>query len=309
MRQHYRIIANPIAGQGKARELIPSIREHLDRLPVKYDIVRTEGVWHAAEIAYRSAQDGVRVVVSAGGDGTANEVINGLMRVRLDGYEPPALAALPVGRGNDFCFGVGVPQELEQACATLATGKRKPLDVGMVTGGEYPEGRYFGNGIGIGFDTIVGLEAAKLKRIRGFLAYVVGAIRTLVIYPDAPQIVVAYDGEERHVSSQQISVMNGRRMGGTFYMAPESLTDDGYLDLCMAVRPLNRRQMIGLVLDYTKGVQTRNDVIATARATHFRLVAPSGGLVCHADGETIATDGDELEIVCVPAALDVLVPT
>jgi len=175
-------------------------------------------------------------------------------------------------------------------------------------GGQFPEGRYFGNGIGIGFDTIVGLEAAKLKRVRGFAAYVIGALKTLAIFPGAPRVSLTYDGHTCSLSSQQISVMNGRRMGGTFYMAPDSLTDDGYLDLCMTTERLNRRQMLGLMVEYTRGTQSRNPLVATARARHLRFFAPDGGLVCHADGETIAIDGDELEVTCVPAALRVVAP-
>jgi diacylglycerol kinase family enzyme len=92
-------------------------------------------------------------------------------------------------------------------------------------------------------------------------------------------------------------------------MAPDSMTDDGYLNLCMTTERLNRRQMLGLIVEYTKGTQSGNPLVATARARHVRFFAPLGGLVCHADGETIAINGDEIEVTCIPAALRVLVPS
>ena len=96
------------------------------------------------------------------------------------------------------------------------------MDVGRITGGDYPKGRYFANGVGIGFDTIVGLEAAKLKKVHGFMAYVIGAARTFLIYPKAPLVRLAHDNGLIEQESHQISIMNGKRMGGTFFMAPHS---------------------------------------------------------------------------------------
>ena len=119
-----------------------------------YDLVLTEGPQHAQKLARQAAEEGRPLVVAAGGDGTVNEVINGLMLANLNGNVRPSLAVLPVGRGNDFAYGMGVRETLEENIALIARDSRKWMDIGKVSGGDYPNGRYFGNGIGVGFDTI-----------------------------------------------------------------------------------------------------------------------------------------------------------
>lgn len=214
------VIYNPTAGKGAAAERIPLTESLLKARGLDYDLRVTQGVWHAAELAREAARGGYQVVVAAGGDGTVNEVVNGLMLSLERGDRPPTLAVLSIGRGNDFSYGADVPPDLEGCVELLAAGTTRSMDVGRVSGGDYPQGRYFGNGIGVGFDTIVGLEAAKLRHVHGFMAYVIGALRTFVIYPEAPEARVEHDGGLIEQQSHQISIMNGKRMGGTFFMAP-----------------------------------------------------------------------------------------
>jgi diacylglycerol kinase family enzyme len=183
---------------------------------------------------------------------------------------------------------------------------RESLDVGLVSGGFFPDGRFFGNGIGIGFDTIVGLRAARHTHLHGAFCYIAGALETLIFIPDAPSVEVSFNGETVRCASHQISILNGRRMGGVFFMAPESNRADGLLDLCMITRPITRRQMMRLIGHYTKGTQRDSPFIRTDRAPSFSVQAERGGLVCHADGETVCTDGSSLEISCVPSALTLL---
>jgi diacylglycerol kinase (ATP) len=306
MKQNYAIILNPVAGKGRARAAVPTIEKELQRLKVDYELLYTNAVWHGAILARTASERGFSVVVAAGGDGTCNEVINGLMACQEETGSAPVLGVLPVGRGNDFAYGAGIPRDLEGALQILASEGAAPLDVGRVTGGEYPRGRYFGNGIGIGFDTIVGLEAARNRYLHGALSYVYGALRTLIIYPEAPRVRVAYNGSEQSLSSPQISILNGRRMGGTFFMAPDAEIGDGLFDLCMAIRPLKRGEMMRLMVHYLRGTQAGSPLIATDRAPRFSIDAPEGGLVCHADGETICTDGTALTVECIPATLSIL---
>ncbi len=304
MSKTYALIFNPVAGKGKAKQLLPQVRRELDTKGLSYELALTEGVGHAEELAQGYARRGVDALLAAGGDGTCNEVINGLMKGAAGATgRLPTLGIIPIGRGNDFAYGAGVPADLAQACALIAEGKDGPLDIGRISGGFFPDGRYFGNGIGIGFDTIVGLRAAKKKHMHSSLSYLSGALDTLIAYPKAPELTISYNGHSLQTASQQISILNGRRMGGMFYMAPLSERADGLLDLCMVIRPMTRRDMISLILHYLKGTQRRSALIATDRAPYFEIRAPRGGLVCHADGETVCTDGTSLRIECVPGAL------
>jgi diacylglycerol kinase (ATP) len=291
------IVLNPVAGKGKAAQRIPELESLLSTAQVDYDLEVTKRPWHGAELARDAGGKGYRVVVAAGGDGTANEVLNGLMLSPERGESAPAMGVLSVGRGNDFAFGAGIPGELGPCVEVLAKGRERPMDLGWIAGGDYPEGRYFGNGIGVGFDTIVGLEAAKLRRVQGFMAYVIGALRTLALFPDAPELRFEHDGGAIEQASQQISIMNGRRMGGTFFMAPDAANDDGLLDYCMAER-LTRRDMLALMVRYVKGSQAGHRKIKTGRSTRYAIHSPRGGLVVHADGETICTNGESLKVEC-----------
>jgi YegS/Rv2252/BmrU family lipid kinase len=243
------------------------------------------------------------VVAAAGGDGTCTEVVNGLLTRQKASPAPPLFGLLPIGRGNDFSSTAGIPADLEKALEILVQEKTRPLDAGFVKGGFFPEGRYFVNGIGIGFDTKVGFEAAKMKHIHSSLSYALGAIITVARYEPSPLLEIRYDDQELTVSAAIVSIMNGRRMGGSFYMGPEAVLDDGALDLCVIRRPATRRRLIQIVLKYPKGAQGDCEEALMGRGSNFHLTALEGGMTAHCDGETVCLDGKELAISCLPGAL------
>ncbi len=302
----FRIILNPKAGKGRALGRKEEICARMDQSGVKYEIVLTEGIGHATELAYASDPAQWSVLVSAGGDGTANEIVNGLMRRVEEGKKIPTLGVLAVGRGNDFACGVDIPDKLDKGLDILLANHRRPLDLGRVKGGDYPQGRYFCNGLGIGFDTIVGLEAAKMTHVHGFMAYVFGALKTFIRYPKAPQLCLRYNGKEICCQSHQINIMNGRRLGGIFWMAPQGKSYDGLLDLCMLRQKIGRATMANIMFRYTKGSQAVHPMVLMDKAARFSISAPQRGLVVHADGEKICVDGDALEVEIFPAALSLI---
>jgi len=234
MNKKLAIILNPVAGKGYAPKHIPFINEFLQNYKVDFEIHITKQIGHAIELAEEFIQQPDTAVIAAGGDGTCNEVINGLMLAKIN--KPalnlePVFGVLPIGRGNDFAFGAGISDTLKDSLNALVHGEPVPMDVGFIKGGNYPDGRYFGNGIGVGFDTKVGLEAAKLKHVHGAFAYLIGALKTLIIYPPAPDIELTYNDITTNISPALVSIMNGIRMGGTFIMAPKANNSDGVLNL------------------------------------------------------------------------------
>lgn len=318
------VVYNPNAAQGRAGERRPDVEARLKAAGIDYEIHLTERPGHAIEITRELAlSSDVDVVVAAGGDGTVNEVINGLMLVRQAdngssrhgvhagnaGTEVniPALAVLTIGRGNDLAYGTGVPLDLDAAIECLLDGHRQPLDVGLLRGGDFPEGRYFGNGVGIGFDAVVAFEAAKMKLIKGFASYVIAAVKTILFRYDAVQLIISDDSGERRQDVMLFSIMNGRRMGGSFLMTPEAVTNDGRLDLCIVGKP-RRFQMIRLLFAFMTGKQGLSSHVTFERVTRVRLEATTGSLPMHADGETIAVAGTELDVELFPAALMVITP-
>ena len=301
-----KIILNPTSGRGTGGQSISAIQDCLEDLGLDYELCRTEAPGHAVELAEQAAAAGWDIVAAAGGDGTVNEVINGLVRSRLSGAGQAALAVIPVGRGNDFCFGAGIPVDLKAACLALANGHRRWLDVGWVRGGDYPDGRYFGNGVGIGFDAVVGFEALKLKRLHGFPSYIVAALKTIFLYFIAPTVRIELDDETFVQTSLMVSIMNGRRMGGGFMMAPQGLTDDGLFDLCI-VEQVSRMGIFGLIPKFMHGTQAAHPAVRMLRSKQVVVTALQDSLPAHADGETLCTAGKSLVLKLLPAMLEVIV--
>ncbi len=301
----YKIIVNPVAGRGAGDQAVPQIECLLNEYGLDFDIVRTERPWHAAELAQEAAGAGYDVVVAVGGDGTANEVLNGLMWAKQANAETAAMGILSVGRGNDFAYGMGIPGGLEMGCQTLAQGHRHTVDVGRVVGGLHPEGRYFGNGVGIGFDAVVGFEAVKMTRLHGFPSYIVAALKTIFLYYKAPLVTIEYDGQTITQPALLVSTMNGQRMGGGFFMAPEGKPDDGLFDLCIA-REVSRARIFGLMSHFMRGTQATQEPITMGQARHVVVTAVKGVLPAHADGETLCTEGKRLEMELLPGQIEII---
>jgi diacylglycerol kinase (ATP) len=301
----YYIIVNPISGRGYAEKALPRIEAGLRQHALEYDLVFTERPWHAAELAESAVKDGYDVIVTASGDGTANEAVNGMMRVGKTGKLAAAFSILPVGTGNDMAYGLGMRGGLDECIAALAKDYRKKVDIGFVKGGDYPEGRYCANGVGIGFDAAGGFVAAKIRWARGTLAYLIAVIQTIFIYYKAPTVEIAYNDIRYTQSSLMVSIMNGQRMGGGFYMAPQSLVDDGHFDLCIAANP-SRARIFGLIPYFLKGTQATQPEITTGRTDRITVTALQGTLPAHCDGETLCEEGSELNAQILPGALELV---
>lgn len=300
----YKIIANPTAGHGAGKLLIPKIKEALNQYQLNYEMVETLQPWHAAELAQQAVADGFDGVVAAGGDGTCNEVINGLFIAKNSGIGEANFGVITIGRGNDFAFSMGLPVLWSEGCRKLAEGAPRKIDIGKVYGGLYPKGRYFGNGVGIGFDAVVGFVAAKSK-LRGFLSYMVAAMKTIFLYYRAPLLKITYGSEVMTRPFLMVSVMNGRRMGGGFMMAPNSRADDGLFDLCLA-GAVSRPGIFGLIPRFMQGTQATHPAITTGRTDRLVVQAVQGSLPAHADGETLCTAGEELTLEVIPGQLSLI---
>jgi diacylglycerol kinase (ATP) len=303
--KRYRLIVNPAAGGGTADRAVPSIERMLREHGVTYDLVHTERPWHAAELARQAVGDGYAVVVAVGGDGTSNEVLNGLMQAKQAEEGSAAMGVLCVGRGNDFAFGAGVPPTLAVGCRVLSEDHRRIIDIGHVGGASLPEGRYFGNGAGIGFDTVVGLEAAKLKHLRGFPGYLVAALKTIFLYYRAPLTRIEFGEQTIEQKSLMISIMNGRRLGGGFMTAPDAEIDDGLFDLCIAGQ-VSRLGILALIPRFMNGTQASRPSVAMGRTKRITVTAIEGVLPAHVDGETLCTEGTELTMEILPRQIEVI---
>ncbi len=300
----YYVILNPIAGKGNGLRVRSQIEKNLTDLGLDYSLVLTEKPEHATTLAKQAALEGFDVIVAAGGDGTANEVLNGIMALHDQGREMPILAVIPVGRGNDFAYSMGIPVDINESCKLLANDPQLKIDVGRVISELYPKGLYFGNGVGMGFDAVVGFVAAKMK-ISGILSYLVAAIKTMFIYFHAPKIDLDLDGSVTTLNPLMVSIMNGRRMGGSFMMAPQSKHDDGVFDLCV-VREVPRKDIVIIMGLIMKGTQSTHPAVTTPQAKKIKITAVEGTLPAHADGVTLCEAGKELSIEILPSILTII---
>lgn len=300
----YYVILNPVAGKGNGLHMRPRIEENLARLGLDYALVLTEYPEHATHLAQKALADGFDVIVASGGDGTVNEVLNGIMSSGENKKHSTVLAVIPVGRGNDFAFSMGIPTNVDEACNLLAHDPQMKIDVGRVVSERYPNGLYFGNGVGMGFDAMVGFVAAKM-RISGILSYLVAAVKTMFIYYKTPTVELTLDGMPTQVPALMICTMNGRRLGGSFMMTPNSKPDDGVFDL-LIIHEVPRRQMPGLMGLVMKGTQDTHPAVSTARAKKISLRALKGNLPAHADGVTLCEAGEAISIEILPSELAII---
>ncbi|GAB1469949.1 diacylglycerol kinase family lipid kinase [Chloroflexota bacterium] len=302
----YFVIVNPTSGHGLGERSIPQIESFLTNNDFDFTLERTTGVWHAADLAEGAARNGYDVVVCASGDGTINEALNGLMRAKKGGFGKTVFSVLSIGTGNDFAGGTGIPANLNDGLNALKTNKRRKIDLGLVSGGDYPDGRYFGNGIGVGFDAAVGHEAVKIRWTRGLLAYLIGVIKTVFLYYNPAQVEIILDDSE--IISQRslmISVMNGRRMGGGFQMAPESQPDDGLFDLCIA-ETASKGRILQMIPHFIKGTQKTQPEIQMKRAKKVSIRSLDVTFPAHADGEFICLNGSQLTLELLPLELEIV---
>ncbi len=297
------ILVNPISGRGFAEKAIPKIEALLQSHKLDYELVKTEKPWDAAEIAESASRRGVDVIAVASGDGTINEAINGLMQARKAGFNHTAMSILPVGTGNDAAYGLGFPPDLEAAVAALARGRRHRVDVGLVRGGDFPEGRYFINGVGVGFDAAVGFVAVKIRWVRGLPAYLIAALETIFLYFKPPVVELKLDHAELTQPALMVSIMNGRRLGGGFYTAPAGDPTDGQLDVCIA-SVSGRMRILTLLPYFMKGTQATQPEIRMERTGKITVQAIQGILPAHCDGETLCHEGRELTVELIPQALE-----
>lgn len=307
-----KVILNPAADRGRAICLREDLVRSAGTLGA-LDIVLTAGAGSAAEIAAEAASEGYDVVAAAGGDGTANEVANGLLQGAPDA--PPALGLVPIGSGNDYAYGLGLLDPPDVAVGRLFTGKRRLVDVARIedAGGR---GRIACNAIGIGFDAAVAIESLKIKRLYGFPAYLLAAVRSLAFRFHAPELQLQFDGEggqraTNHETVRQkallLAVGIGPRVGGGFRLTPEASFDDGMLDSCLA-RPMSRVLMVAMLVRAMRGTHVTSPLVEMRRDRAIELVADRP-LPIHVDGEIFATVDDQVRrvtITSLPQALPIV---
>ena len=308
MRKDTLIVVNPASGGGRTGRGWAAVAERLRAAGLDFDAAMTSRRGEAIELSRRAAAEGCSLVVAAGGDGTINEVANGILE-HSDGTPGTRLGVLPTGTGGDFRRTLGLPTDVADAAHVLAAGRTRRIDAGRVTcagpGGTTVR-RHFVNiaSAGIGADVAERVERGGVL-VNGELTFLLASARTLLTWRNRP-VTSVVDGESSELVAQQVVVANCRYYGGGMCVAPAAVPDDGMLDVVVVgdltlwenVRGLGRIRN-GTHLDgYSPKLSHR-------LARRVELRSPEAVRV-EVDGELPGMLPAVFEIL--PAALDVVVP-
>ncbi|MDD4903870.1 MAG: diacylglycerol kinase family lipid kinase, partial [Candidatus Bipolaricaulis sp.] len=217
--EKYFLIVNLIAGRGHCKTLFPKVKLELDRRGIDYDLHYTNEPLEAVDVAKMGIEAGFTRIVAMGGDGTVNEVANGLLGTNA------TLGVIPAGTGNDFVRVMGIPSDPLAALDVLTRGTERQIDVGRVA-----EDRYFVNGVGIGIDAQVARDVLAMERLRGAPAYLYAAAKEVFRFP-AFDVRLEAEGWNAEVNCLSLGIANGKYCGGGFMLAPRALVDDGLIDI------------------------------------------------------------------------------
>ncbi|OUM92234.1 diacylglycerol kinase [Parageobacillus thermoglucosidasius] len=272
-----RIIYNPTSGREIFKRHLPDVLERLEKAGYETSCHATTGAGDATEAARKAVEREFDLVVAAGGDGTINEVVNGI----ADQDHRPKLAIIPVGTTNDFARAIGVPRSIEGACDVITRGEAVPIDIGSVT--NEGKTRYFINIAGGGRLTELTYEVpSKLKTVLGQLAYYLKGMEMLPSIK-ATEARIEYDGKlfEGEIMLFLVSLTNS--VGGFEKLAPDSSLNDGMFDLII-LKKTNLAEFIRLVTLAARGEHINDPHLIYTKANRIKVTSPNN-MQLNLDGE------------------------
>lgn len=288
------VILNPIAGSAKDAD---AIRTEVDKLDPDAVYV-TRGPGEAGLFAKEAVRNGCDYIIAAGGDGTLNEVINGI----AEHAAYVRVGLLPLGTGNDFARSLKLPATVEENIAILHATKTRSIDLVRVDSDQV---RYFINVSAGGFSGLVDEKLTpELKRTWGPLAYVRSAAAALPELHAYRTDVVLDDGEELNVDLYNIIVANGTYVAGGLPVAPEADSGDGLLDIILIPKG-STTEMVLLAAQIVLGNHLGSQSILFRRSRRLS-VNSKPGMWFNADGELVGNEPATFEII--PRALQFVVP-
>ena len=293
------VIVNPIAGGGKGLLDFPQISKLLRDKGIQHDSVFTEHRYHATELTVEAANNGYRRIIVVGGDGTLNEVVNGLFIQKV--YDPKdiLLAVIAVGTGNDWVRTFGIPHRYSAAIRAICEGYTLLQDVGRVTYTEsqYRQTRYMANVAGLGFEAfaISIFNHMKAKGRKGKWLYLWSIIRAYFKYK-ASGVRLIIDGEVVH-HNLLFSVAVGvcKYVGGGVQILPKAVADDGLLDITL-IKPLHWWHVVFRANKLSNGDIYSIGHIKPAQGCRVQIVS-SPPILLETDGELLGETPVDIEVV------------
>ena len=284
------IIVNPKANGKKAAKIAKKVDKYLTEKGVEHAFFYTDAPRHAIKLAEELSKTS-DTIVALGGDGTINEVLNGLDTERVK------FGIIPSGSGNDFIAAAGIPQNPIEAVDLILSGEAKPTDY-MVCGGVRGL-----NVIGTGIDVDILKRCKKSMILRGKLQYVISLVISLIKFRFYKFYICK--GEEKIEKEALIAcVGNGHRLGGGIRMCPEAKIDDGELDFVIAGK-LKKSKIPHAFVKLMQGKILEQDFTSFERCEHVRLEFDKP-VTIQVDGELY--DGLDFDLSIVKSGIKIYRP-
>jgi len=232
-RKQVHAIVNPHSGHGKAGKKWPHILEYLQTLGFEVTWQRTERRWHAYDIAKKYTESGAALVISVGGEGVMNEILNGMFAGSKGSGKLPTLAMIPIGTGTDLSRTLHIPKEFHGAVDIIKNGREMKMDAGQMFFQHRNRtwARYFINASDAGLGgTVARISNSIPKTLGGFLTFLLSSLAALLSFKRM-KLKLWVDG--RLVDSGLMTIvgaLNGQFFGGGMHAAPMAVVDDGVME-------------------------------------------------------------------------------
>ena len=299
------MIVNPRSRNGATGRRWRGLQPRLHGPLGPFDVELTRGPRDAERIAREGVRAGVERVIVAGGDGTVNEVVTGLLSAGLGARAN--FGVLPLGTGGDFARSLGIPRRLDDALALLAAGAVRRIDAGRITYRDVASRKaiaYFVNVASLGIGGLVDqLVNRTTKRLGGTASFLIGTMKALARYRNA-HVTLRVDGEVVHDGPLILAAAaNGRYFGGGMHVAPEARFDDGLLDVVI-IDDLPKRKLLAKLPLLYAGEHLSDPVCRFLRGRVIEADAVRGDVLLDVDGESLGSLPARMEVL--PGALQVI---
>ncbi len=282
---HARLIVNPAAGAWKTAKRWPQIMRLLKSIGLHFEYDLTEAPGHATELAKSAAKKGYELVVSVGGDGTINEIVNGLFDA--GSIRDVMLGIISTGTGSDYVRTIGISRHYDEACQCLMNPKKLVVDLGVV---EYASDsqtvkRLFVNFAGLGFDAeVVKATTQRFKALGALPSYLAGLLTTLLLYKNR-EVSITLDGKPEDRKICTIIMSNGKYAGGSMFVAPDADPTDGFFDV-LIIDDLSKPDLLWSLPRIYRGTHLTHPKI-TVKRTREVYIRAKQRMSLQADGELL----------------------
>lgn len=292
------VVVNPNAGSCKGQKDWKKISALLDGAGFSYQAVFTQKPLHAMQLTIGKIQEGFRKIVVVGGDGTMNEVVNGIFKQNTTFTDAILLGMISVGTGNDWGRTFNIPLDYEQAIGVLKSENTMLQDAGLVKyyNDSCEKTRYFINMAGLGFDGLVAQKtnADKARGNNNALIYLKNLASSLFAYKSS-DIRLVVDGREINDKIFSIGIGIGQYNGGGMRQAPDALPDDGLFDLVL-IKHMSKWSVLASVRRLYDGSIKKHSRVQTLTAKVIR-VESDPPILMETDGESMGLSPFEFRIV------------